>query len=255
MLIDKRGLAVWVCADTRVGAYHILRKCREILVGGCLAVTVNNRLHEKFLVSRQCGFTAMLLEDNQVTACVSPGIVGERVVRQTQCGHQIGTLHHLRTDKGRSGVHHTLRCDKGYQSTLAHGVKCFEEEIIVYRLCRLSVSQFLARGIDRIRHGKVSERDIGTSHIKVAVVIRLNLFEALNSDFRVRMQCYKDFAREQIFLKRHSLCIGIISHERVNENTLSGTRLQILLDFYAIGFERIKDSIDNRRRSIERRQH
>ena len=62
--------AVWVCADTRVGAYHILRKCREILVGGCLAVTVNNRLHEKFLVSRQCGFTAMLLEDNQVTACV-----------------------------------------------------------------------------------------------------------------------------------------------------------------------------------------
>ena len=41
----------------------------------------------------------------------------------------------------------------------------------MYSLCRLSVSQLLARGIDGIRHGEIAERDIGTSHIKVAVVV------------------------------------------------------------------------------------
>ena len=81
VLVDKRGLAVWVCAYTRIGANHILRKCGEILVGGSFAVTVNNRLHEKFLVSRQRCFPAMLLQYNQVTARVSPGIVREGVVR------------------------------------------------------------------------------------------------------------------------------------------------------------------------------
>ena len=125
----------------------------------------------------------------------------------------------------------------------------------MYSLCRLSVSQLLARGIDGIRHGEIAERDIGTCHIKVAVVVLLNPFEAFNPCGNGRVQRFKDFACKQILLKSHSLGTGIIAHEGVNKNTLSGTRLQIPLHLNAVGFERIKDSINNRRRSIKRRQH
>ena len=73
----------------------------------------------------------MLLQDNQVIAYISPGVVRESVVRQTQCRHKVGTFYQFHSDKGRSGIHHTLRCDKGDNTTLSHLVKAFEKEVIV----------------------------------------------------------------------------------------------------------------------------
>ncbi len=50
----------------------------------------------------------MLLQNNQIAASIRSGIVGERIVWQTQSRHEVGTLNHLHSDKWRGGVHNTL---------------------------------------------------------------------------------------------------------------------------------------------------
>ena len=77
----------------------------------------------------------MLLQYNKVTSYISSGIVAESVIGQSQRGHKIGAFHKLHPHEGRGGVHNTLRCDEGNQSTLTHLIECLEKEVIVYRLC------------------------------------------------------------------------------------------------------------------------
>ncbi len=52
MLIDDSRFAVWISTNLRIGADNILRECQQIFVARHLRTTVNNRLNEKFLVSR-----------------------------------------------------------------------------------------------------------------------------------------------------------------------------------------------------------
>ena len=77
----------------------------------------------------------MLLQDNQVRACIRSGVIGESVVWQSYRSHKVRAFHQLYAHKGAGGVHHTLRCDKSHNATLMHRVQCFEKEIIVDRLC------------------------------------------------------------------------------------------------------------------------
>ncbi len=160
VLIDDSRFAEWVRANLRIRAYHILRKRHQIFVARHLGAMVNNRLDEKFLVSRQRFLAGMFLQNDKVRPCIGSGIVAKRIVRQTQCRHKVGTFHKFHSYKRRSSVHHTLRGDKGNESSLTHLVECFEEEIIVYRLCRLSVGNLLAHGIRRVGNRKISERNI-----------------------------------------------------------------------------------------------
>ena len=118
--VDDSRFTVLVSTYFGIGAYHILRKRLKELVARHFCLAVNNRLNEKFFISRQCLLSGMLLQDDKVAACICPGVVGEGIVGQTQCGHQIGTFHHFHSDERRCGVHHTLRGDKGYQSALTY---------------------------------------------------------------------------------------------------------------------------------------
>ena len=61
MLVDDSWFAVLVSANLCLSADDILRKCLKIFIVGNLGISVNNRLDEKFLVSRQCFLVGMLL--------------------------------------------------------------------------------------------------------------------------------------------------------------------------------------------------
>ena len=121
----------------------------------------------------------MLLENNKVRAHISSGVFAESVVWQTQRCHKISLFNQLHSYKGRSRVHHALRCDKGNQTAISHLGKTFEKEIIVQRFGSLTVGNLLAHGISRVCHRKISERNIGGSDIKISVEVALNLLEAL----------------------------------------------------------------------------
>ena len=75
MFIDDSRFAVWVSANLCISAYHILWERHQELVAGNFRATVNNRLDEKSFVSRQRFLAGMLLQYNQITASISPGIV------------------------------------------------------------------------------------------------------------------------------------------------------------------------------------
>ena len=107
-------------------------------------------------------------------------------------------------------------------------VECFEKEIIVDGLGSLTVSYILAHGIHRVCDSKISERDIGGGDIEIAVEVALYLLKTLYTGQYRRMQSRKDFAREQIFLIRQHLRVGVtvISQKRVDESALSGRGFQ-----------------------------
>ena len=88
-------------------------------------------------------------------------------------------------------------------------VECFEKEIIVYRLCRLTIGNLLAHGIRRVCNRKIPERNIRGSHIEIAVEIALNLLKTLHTGQNRRMQCRQDSARKQILFIRQHLGAGV----------------------------------------------
>ena len=64
MLIDDRRFAVRVGANLCISAYHILWERHQIFIARHLRATVNNRLDEKFLVSRQHFLPGVLLQND-----------------------------------------------------------------------------------------------------------------------------------------------------------------------------------------------
>ena len=122
----------------------------------------------------------MLLQYDKVTPCVSPGVVREGIVGQSYSRYKVRSLHQFHTHERRCGIHHTLRCNKGYQTALTDGVHCFEEELIVDSLCRLTVGNLLARGKLGVCDCEISERNIGAGYIEIAVVIRFNFLKPRN---------------------------------------------------------------------------
>ena len=66
MLIDDSRFAVWVGANLRGSGDDILWKRHQIFIARHLRTNVNNRLDEKFLVSRQHFLTCMLLQNDEV---------------------------------------------------------------------------------------------------------------------------------------------------------------------------------------------
>ena len=178
MGIDNSRFAVLVGTHFGIRAYHILRKCLKELVAGYLCGVVDNGLREKFLIKGKILLVAMFLENDKVRPRIGSGVIAERVVWQTQRRHNVGAFHHLQSDKRGCGVHYPLRRDKGYQSSLSYRIKGFEKEIVVYRLRCLTVRNILADGIRRVRHGKITEGDIGGGDIKISVEVALNLFKA-----------------------------------------------------------------------------
>ena len=205
MLIDDGGFAEWVSAYFGICADDILRKSLKEFVAGNFRATVNNRLDKELLVSRQSFLSGMFLENNQVRPGIGSCIIGESIVWQTQSRHKVGTLHKLHPDKRTGGIHHTLGCNESNQATLPHLVECFEKEVIVNGLCRLTVGNLLAHGISRIRNCEIPKGDIGGGNIEITVEITLYLLEALNACKDGRMQSRKDFAGQQILLIRQHL--------------------------------------------------
>ena len=102
----------------------------------------------------------MLLEYDQVRTRISSGIVGESIVWQTQSRHKVCAFHKLHPHKRRGSVHNALRGDKRYKTSLAYLVESLQEEIIVNRLCRLTVGDLLAHRIRRVCNRKIPERNI-----------------------------------------------------------------------------------------------
>ncbi len=179
MVVHDSRFAILVIANLGVGAYNILRKRLKELVAWHFCTPVNYRLNEKLFISRQRLLFGVLLENNQVRADICSSIFAERIVGQTQSRHKVSLFHKLHSYERRSGVHYTLRCDKGNQASFSHLVKTFEKEVIVQRLGSLTIANLLANGISRVCNREISERNIGGSNIKVTVEVTLNLLEPL----------------------------------------------------------------------------
>ncbi|WP_304488536.1 hypothetical protein [Duncaniella muris] len=179
MVVHDSRFAILVSANLCIGADHILRKRLKEFVARDFRTSVNNRLNEKLLVSRQCFLTSMLLENNQVRAYIGSGIIRESIIRKSQCSHKVSLFNQLHSDKRTGSVHHTLRCDKGDQTAFSHLVKTFEKKVIVQRLGSLTITNLLANGIRRVCNRKIAERNIGGSDIEVSVEVALYLLEPL----------------------------------------------------------------------------
>ena len=66
MFVDDCWFTELICADFSISAYHILGKRLKELVARHFRTTVNDRLDEKLLISRQRLLTCMLLENDKV---------------------------------------------------------------------------------------------------------------------------------------------------------------------------------------------
>ena len=152
----------------------------------------------------------MLLQDNKVRAYICSGIIAERIVRQTQGCNKISLFYQLHSDEWNGSVHHALRRNKGYQTAFPHLVETFEEEVIVQGLCRLTVADLLAYGISRVCNRKISERNIGCSHVEISVEIGVNFLKTLYAGQYRGVQRRQYFAGEQILFVCQNLGTGVL---------------------------------------------
>ena len=169
-------------------------------------------LHKKFLIIIPFPvLSAVLLQDNQITAHLRTRIFRKEVVRQTGNAHQIGVVHHILA-YGRigRGIQHPLRGNERHDSAFTHRIKAFQKEIVVYRLgCRPSC-HVMAVGKFRVEHSHIAKRDIGDSQIKMVHERLFNFLVPLYPYFLVGMQVSQYLARHQVFLKSHDVRVRLV---------------------------------------------
>lgn len=108
-------------------AQHHFRMLCKILVDG----VAFRRFAKVYPVCPLYRCTVTLLQKQNVSNHARVGIALKRIVRQTNCADQIGTVGKVLTDRGILLIHRTAGRYHRYHTARTHKVKTFRNKIIV----------------------------------------------------------------------------------------------------------------------------
>ena len=126
--------------------------------------------------------TVTLLQKQDVSNHARVGIALKRIVRQTNCADQIGTVGKVLTDRGILLIHRTAGRYHRYHTARTHKVKTFRNKIIV--------DEKIVAVIPLVRYFVIAERYVAHNTVKEAVR-ELHCFKALHRNlvFLVQLLC------------------------------------------------------------------
>ena len=159
-------------------AQHHFRMLRKILVDGvafqCFA--------KVYPVCPLYRCTVTLLQKQNVSNHARVGIALKRIVRQTNCADQIGTVGKVLTDRGILLIHRTAGRYHRYHTARTHKVKTFRNKIIV--------DEKIVAVIPLVRYFVIAERYVTHNTVK-ETVRELHGFKALHCNlvFLVQLLC------------------------------------------------------------------
>ena len=216
---------------------------------------LDGSLREDFVRFTQLLLTLILLENDKVASDFRIGFVHEQIVRQADGRNKVSLFHHHKTGTAACfRVQHTLRGDERHDSTVTHGIQSFQEEIVVYMLCRL-LTERISESKGRVKHGYISERDVGHRHIETVKKRFLYLLKTLYAYLLVGMKMFQQLACKQILFKCHYIGIGIVLDKRIHERTASGRGFEQHLRLYAVTVQYLRQYIGNLFRCVECRKY
>ena len=214
---------------------------RKILVDGISL----RRFTEIHPVSPFQRCTVTLLQKQDVSNHARVGIALKRIVRQTNCADQIGTVGKVLTDRGILLIHRTAGRYHRYHTARTHKVKTFGDKIIV--------DQEIVAVIPLVRHLIIAERYVAHNTVKEAVR-ELHRFKALHRNFVFLVQLLSNAARNAVQLHTvHPNLLHAVRHQ-THEIADTAGRFQHI----AFGQSHIAQGfihcLDDRRRSVKRIQ-
>ena len=253
--VYHRRLAVGVGIPFRFGMDDALRVVREIGVVRQSAVMF--RLYNGQYPFIGCHFLLLqvFLQDYQVAARFRARILGEQVVGQPDCRHQIRLPEHLVAHGYLRAVQYPLRGDECHDTPVTHRIQPFQQEIVMdCLLCRPSAEGTAAAEL-RVEHGDVPEGDVGYGKVKMVQERLLYLLETLRAYLLLRIQVSEHLARQQVFLECHHLRQRVVRQHRADECAHACRRLQHQPWAHLAVVQHVRYGVRYGLRRVERRQH
>ena len=183
--IDHSGLPIGVCVKFRCRMHDTFRVMDEIGVVGQVGFRIRLYHSHQPLVLRHFLLVQVLLQDNQVTAYLRTGVVREQVVGQAYRRYQISLTEQLVTHGGLGVVQYPLRGDERHDTAVTHGIKPFEEKIVVYGVLGGASAEGIATLKLRVEHGDVTERDVRYRQVEIIVERLFNFLKTAGAHFMV----------------------------------------------------------------------
>ena len=216
---------------------------------------LDGSLREDLVLFTQLLLTLILLENDKVASDFCIGFVHEQIVRQADGRNKVSLFHHHKTGTAACfRVQQALRGDERHDAAVTHGIQSFQEEIVVYMLCRL-LTERISESKGRVKHGYISERNVGHRHIETVKERFLYLLKTLYAYLLVGMKMFQQLACKQILFKCHYIGIGIVLDKRIHERTASGRGFEQHLRLYAVTVQYLRQYIGNLFRCVECRKY
>ena len=239
--LDRRFLLAILSAFRGDLPQHHLRMLRKILVDGISF----RRFTEIHPVSPFHRCTVTLLQKQDVSNHARVGIALKRIVRQTNCADQIGTVGKVLTDRGILLIHRTAGRYHRYHTARTHKVKTFRNKIIV--------DEKIVAVIPLVRYFVIAERYVAHNTVKKAVR-KLHCFKALHRNLVFLVQLLCNAARNAVQLHTvHPNLLHAVRHQTHEIADTTGWFQHV-----AFGQSHIAQGfihrLDDRRRSVKRIQ-
>jgi len=113
----------------------------------------------------------------------------------------------------------------------------------------------LPRGNRRIEARHIPERDVGGRHVEIAVKGLLDTLETLHAHFLVGVEAGENPARQEVFFKSHHIRASVPAGKGFEERPVSSGGFEHPQRAHMVVVQRVGQSLRNRRRGVERRQH
>ena len=158
--VDHRRFSVKVGGALSFGTDDAVGMAEEIRIHRDVIPIVFGRLSQQLFVFREFLFADMLLQDEQVAACLRTCIFSKEVVGHAHGGEQVGLAQHqVAHGTVAVGIQHALWNKECDDTAVSHRVQRFQAEIIVYLLgCSpMHRRAFLEL---RIEHGNIAEGNV-----------------------------------------------------------------------------------------------
>ena len=189
--------------------------------------------------------TVTLLQKQNVSNHARVGIALKRIVRQTNCADQIGTVGKVLTDRGILLIHRTAGRYHCYHAARTHKVKTFRNKIIV--------EEKIVAVIPLIRYFVIAEGYVAHNTVK-ETVRELHCFKALHRNLVFLVQLLCNAARNAVQL--HTIHPNLLHAVRHQTHEIADTTGRF--KYVAFGQSHIAQGfihcLDDRRRSVKRIQ-
>ena len=189
--------------------------------------------------------TVTLLQKQDVSNHARVGIALKRIVRQTNCADQIGTVGKVLTDRGILLIHRTAGRYHRHHASRTHKIKALGDKIIV--------DEKIVAVIPLVRYFVIAERYVTHNTVKEAVR-ELHCFKALHRNLVFLVQLLCNAARNAVQL--HTIHPNLLHAVRHQTHEIADTTGWF--QHVAFGQSHIAQGfihrLDDRRRSVKRIQ-